>query len=417
MAYYAYDKYSAAAGQTEFAISFPYLREEHVQVILNSVVQLEGVDFEFTSPTLVEMVDPCDAGDELVIYRASSPDERLIDYVAGSVITEDDLDIDSLQAFYLAQEAHDLVALNLGLVDIDGNFDLDGVLVRDMGEPVLDTDAATKGYVDDLVIADGNVVGPEAGEVGFVLYADAEDSWTWVDVTTLLGTAAVEDIGVVQGKIPLLGVGGRFTADQYVTMVGDAGAGGTKGACPAPAAGDAAAGKFLKADATYAIPGTGILAGMIFIWADDVCPAGYLFCNGQAVLRATYATLFALFGTTYGAGDGSTTFNMPDLRGRLALGKDNMGGVDAARVTSASTGGAQADTLGGVGGAQTHTLITAELASHTHTTTISVTTGGALTKAALGTTGTTLQATDAAGSGSAHSNTQPWQVLNYIIKT
>jgi microcystin-dependent protein len=363
------------------------------------------------------MVDPCDAGDELVIYRASSPDERLIDYVAGSVITEDDLDIDSLQAFYLAQEAHDLVALNLGLVDIDGNFDLDGVLVRDMGEPVLDTDAATKGYVDDLVIADGNVVGPEAGEVGFVLYADAEDSWTWVDVTTLLGTAAVEDIGVVQGKIPLLGVGGRFTADQYVTMVGDAGAGGTKGACPAPAAGDAAAGKFLKADATYAIPGTGILAGMIFIWADDVCPAGYLFCNGQAVLRATYATLFALFGTTYGAGDGSTTFNMPDLRGRLALGKDNMGGVDAARVTSASTGGAQADTLGGVGGAQTHTLITAELASHTHTTTISVTTGGALTKAALGTTGTTLQPTDATGSGSAHSNTQPWQVLNYIIKT
>ena len=56
---------------------------------------------------------------------------------------------------------------------------------------------------------------------------------------------------------------------------------------------------------------------------------------GQAISRATYDPLFALVGTTFGAGDGSTTFNIPDLRGRVAFGLDNMGGSAASRITVA----------------------------------------------------------------------------------
>lgn len=88
----------------------------------------------------------------------------------------------------------------------------------------------------------------------------------------------------------------------------------------------------------------------------------YLLCDGQAVSRTTYADLFTVVSTTFGVGDGSTTFNVPDLRGRIPMGLDNLGGTPANRVTDAN-----ADSLGGSLGAETHTLIEAELPSHSHT--------------------------------------------------
>lgn len=91
-------------------------------------------------------------------------------------------------------------------------------------------------------------------------------------------------------------------------------------------------------------------------YAGASAPAGWLLCYGQAVSRATYADLFTAIGTTYGVGDGSTTFNLPDMRGRTPLGKDNMGGVSADVVTDAN-----ADTLGGAVGSKTKNI------QHTHT--------------------------------------------------
>lgn len=87
---------------------------------------------------------------------------------------------------------------------------------------------------------------------------------------------------------------------------------------------------------------------------------------GQAISRTTYAPLFSLMGTTYGTGDGSTTFNLPDLRGRSPFGKDDMGGSAANRITTA---GASIDgtTLGAAGGAQNVTLNSTQIPGHTHT--------------------------------------------------
>ena len=95
-------------------------------------------------------------------------------------------------------------------------------------------------------------------------------------------------------------------------------------------------------------------------------PAGHLWGNGAAVSRTTYAALFAIFGTTYGAGDGSTTFNLPDKRGRQSIGKDDMGATTAQnRVTTA---GSSIDgiTLGANGGAQNRTVVANNLPTHTH---------------------------------------------------
>lgn len=90
---------------------------------------------------------------------------------------------------------------------------------------------------------------------------------------------------------------------------------------------------------------------------------------GQAISRTTYASLFSLVGTTYGPGDGTTTFNIPDLRGRVAAGLGNMGGSDAGRLTG-SYFGASGTTLGSVGGLESQTLDATEIPAHSHPNTL-----------------------------------------------
>jgi microcystin-dependent protein len=156
--------------------------------------------------------------------------------------------------------------------------------------------------------------------------------------------------------------------------------------------------------------------GTVVDFAGTSAPSKWLFGFGQNVSRSTYAELFAILGTTYGAGDGSTTFGLPDLRGRVIAGKDDMGGTSANRLTNQS-GGLNGDTLGATGGAETHTLTTAQLAAHTHTYNISLP-GGGLSKPIHGSSdnGTPVGYTSgSAGSGAAHNNVQPTIILNKII--
>jgi microcystin-dependent protein len=159
-----------------------------------------------------------------------------------------------------------------------------------------------------------------------------------------------------------------------------------------------------------------IPTGTVLSFAGGATPEGFLLCYGQAVNRVTYSDLFAAIGTTYGAGDGSTTFNLPDWRGRTPIGLDNMGGVAANRITSASTNGANSTTLGGTGGAETHTLSTAQLAAHNHSMSAAGSSGNQSSISKANDTQTTFS-TNNTGGGSAHSNTQPWITTNYIIKT
>ena len=208
-------------------------------------------------------------------------------------------------------------------------------------------------------------------------------------------------------------------------------------------------------------------AGTIDVFAGTTAPSGWLLCAGQTVSRSTYANLFAVVGTTYGAGDGSTTFALPDLRGRVIAGKDDMGGSAASRLTAGGSGIA-GTTLGATGGVETHTLTTAQMPSHTHTqdshnhtqiahthiqdahshtvlatngwspiiSNISVGGGGvgywswtnvsasqmtatsstATNQNATATNNATTATNQNTGGGSAHQNTQPTIVLNYIIK-
>ena len=204
--------------------------------------------------------------------------------------------------------------------------------------------------------------------------------------------------------------------------------------------------------------------GSVTAFAGSAAPAGWQLCYGQAISRTQYAGLFAVTSTTYGVGDGSTTFNLPDLRGRAIAGIDNMGGTDAGRLSTANTAGTTT-------GTETITLTSAESGvpahSHVNTLTNNAVTSGAMsansTHSHHATYSTTLgvagnSATGAgkiyaggttayenyqqlgstqdishthsvtsnvtitnvnnatANAASAHNNMQPTMVLNYIIK-
>jgi len=104
---------------------------------------------------------------------------------------------------------------------------------------------------------------------------------------------------------------------------------------------------------SYSIP---LGAGMPY-FGTSAPNSAFAFPYGQAISRTTYSTLFSLVSTTYGVGDGSSTFNLPDLRGRVIAGLDNMGGSSAARLSTVMT----STTLGNTGGVQNQTIAQANL--------------------------------------------------------
>ena len=173
----------------------------------------------------------------------------------------------------------------------------------------------------------------------------------------------------------------------------------------------------------------GIPTGTIVPWSTASVPTGFLECNGALVSRSTYSALFAIIGTTYGAGDGSSTFKLPDLQDNVAVSK-------SPNKALASTGGANTVAAAGtVGGSTANaTLSTSQLASHSHTisragnpipfnTGIVFFTGRQDVNPSSANTSSTGSGTghshnmSATFSGTATSVVQPYLTIIYIIKT
>ena len=149
--------------------------------------------------------------------------------------------------------------------------------------------------------------------------------------------------------------------------------------------------------------------GSITAYGKETAPANWLICDGSAISRKDYADLFAVIGTKYGEGDGSTTFNLPNLKGRVPVGLDS--------------DDTDFGTIGKTDGEKTHKLIVEEIPSHTHTMYLS---GGETpnrqavnwnTQEYQEFSGITKANDNISGGDQPHNNLQPYQVNNFIIKS
>ena len=163
---------------------------------------------------------------------------------------------------------------------------------------------------------------------------------------------------------------------------------------------------------------TGLLPpGIVLPYGASASPTGYLLCNGAAVSRSTYSSLFAVVSSLYGNGDGSSTFNVPDLRGRFIAGWD-VSATASSVLTSVTAGMVINTTMANTGGVQAVTLAVAQTPSHNHLVgsnqySIGDDAGNNLQSG----TSVASVSTTSTGGGGAHSNIPPTMILNYIIKT
>jgi len=534
-----YIDHPGTQGQTDFTFTFPYLEDEHIKV------EIDGVDTtDFTvvaTPTAKVVLDTgLSAAAAVRVRRRSAPNENLVDFVNGSVLTEAELDLSYRHNRYLAEEIAELNDQSLQIENGGTEWDAKTKRIKNVGTAVDSTDAVTKVYLDNKVaqvstgatqpplkwvfsatsgtnntytVTGAEVLGDTAYEVSIdglikeptVEYTVDPSTDTLTIIPNMTGS---EDIVVIQRGFGVAIAGtvgtnslvdgsvtnaklanGAVTSDKtsftdlevtnnlIVTSTGgNNGFGGIEVGGPdggyidfkSPSSddydgrvlvgtstldihgkqgvvintGDPGSVTAIKVladgkvriggatDPTHALDVTGDLnitgdykvngtnlqtvpTGTVSAFAGSAAPTGYALCDGSAVNRTAQAALFSVIGTTYGIGDGSTTFNLPDLRGRVVAGLGE------------SLLGATADTLGEDNGliadTKEHLLTSAEsgLPEHTHGggSSSSNTNGAAGDPAFTYVTQTQGVTGGAQDASSAHNNVQPTIILNYIIKT
>ena len=142
--------------------------------------------------------------------------------------------------------------------------------------------------------------------------------------------------------------------------------------------------------------------GTIIPYAGSQIPSNYMKCEGQELSRIEYDILFSAIGTNYGAGDGTTTFNLPNLKGRV--------------ITGIDSNDTDFDTLGETGGEKTHTLTIQEIPSHSHQFLFDQTAGSNIDAVKTGGSSAWQMNTTSRGGDQPHNIMQPYIVLNYVIK-
>lgn len=290
--------------------------------------------------------------------------------------------------------------LDVGLVD--RRFDV--IRCRE-----LQADIVTAGGIVSAVESTGVVFGDGAG----LLDTDAAN-FSFNDSTNTLAVVNI-DAGALTLDTPLPlteGGTGATTASAARTNLGAAATSHVHAAVDITSgtiatarlgSGTPTSTTFLRGDQTWAAP-AGTPAGIVSAFAGSAAPTGYLMCDGAAVSRTTFADLFTIISTTYGAGDGSTTFNVPDLRGRTAFGKASSGTFQ----NLAATGGAETASLPN----HVHTM------AHTHTLNGGTDIGAGTADAFQTSTGQPSSAnTGNPTTSPTLTVTNPFLVLNYIIKT
>ncbi|MCR6633146.1 MAG: tail fiber protein [Magnetospirillum sp.] len=221
------------------------------------------------------------------------------------------------------------------------------VSLRYLGAVSVSVDDATAGHLADKLVAGANIVFDTVVEGGGIQRLRI----TGPDVTEALEKSAnlsdLEDMAAARANLDVYSKAETDALDQAVREAALLKANSLADLIDKPAA-RANLGVYSKAETDLA----GI-TGEIRLFGGASAPSGWLFCDGSAVNRTAYAALFAVIGTAFGSGDGTATFNLPDLRGRAPIGAGQGAGLTSR-------------TLGGTVGEEKHTLTIAEIPAHNH---------------------------------------------------
>lgn len=267
--------------------------------------------------------------------------------------------------------------------------------VKDIGIP------PTNGSVTNTMLATNSITADRLKD-GNVTLVKAD--FTTGTGDGLSGAAATLKLSSAAGADTSLGFGTRNTSNVALVWI-DSATGHTAGLnlydqtnAYAPLASNLALQSAIQGGTTEPVPI--VPAGSVIAWSGSSAPSGWLLCDGTAISRTTYAALFAVAGTAYGVGDGSTTFNVPDLQDRLPLGKGTNNGTLGTQTGSMSSSSSTTTDSGGSGG------LTITQATRNDTL-------GSGTKDVTQLT----FLTDVTQAAHTHTLTVPTSVVNYIIKT
>lgn len=334
----SYVYYTGDGSTTNFQITFDYLSKEFVQVYLDGTMLDVETDYIFAGDRTILIPSIPPSGSIVFIRRVTSKD-RLVEFRDAYILVANDLDVSALQAIHIAEEANDNIQ-NVIQADPNGNFDVLNRRLVNVDSPVDGTDGANKAYVDTCFAADvaAAVAARDAAVVAQGLSEDARDA-AEVARDAAYGFANTADVRATQAS------GSAVVAAQSAM---DAQAAAQSAATNA--ASDVAAllsGYVTDAEGfandaeQAALAALNIIpAGFVAFYAKTTAPDGWLKANGATISRTTYSALFEAIGTRFGAGDGSTTFKIPDLRGEFVRGWDDGRGVDSGRTLGTAQGDA-----------------------------------------------------------------------------
>ena len=376
-----------------FPIAFDYLEDEHVTVEVDGV---ENTNIELTTstPVKVRILSGVTAGQNVRVRRKSQPDQDLVDFQNGSVLTESELDRAYLHNRYLAEESAEQNDISLRVqAGADDQFDALNKKIINVSDPTADQDAATKNYVDGVV----GSVAVGALPDNSVTYGKIQEA---VANNVLLGNdngvnSDIQELSAAEVRAIL-----NVEDGAEVNVQSDWNEADTNS--------DA----FIQNKPTIPTPTDPVPTGAVTAFAGSTAPTGYVLCDGSEYSETTEAALFAVISTTYNTGgETANHFRVPDLRGRVVA------GLDADDNVLNETTSINGTVLGEVGGDDVHTLLEAEMPAHDHGGANSQVSNPAGTSLTIGQTGSfDFVDLPSEGGGQAHNNVQPTIILNYIIK-
>ena len=359
---YPENTYTGNGSTTNYSLTFEYLKETDIKVSLDGVTTTA---YTLANATTVSFNAAPANGVAIRIYRETNVTEAQATFFAGSAIRAQDLNDNTLQTLYASQEATEnasqaptaIATANTAKTTADAAaVDAAAALTAASNavafDPVADV-AAIPGspsdgdYIEVLDATGIESFTPLTGmPVGFVgdsglaarlQYTTSGTTWNWVNyIANDAETRYLKDqAGTVDAtNLATDAVTTVKIADDNVTTAKIADANVTVGKLE---------NTLDLSSKTVTLPnnsvtasmlqsGAAVPAGAVFYFAANSAPSGYLEADGAAISRTTYSALFAVVGTTFGSGDGSTTFNLPDLRGEFLRGWDNGKGTDSGRT-------------------------------------------------------------------------------------